>query len=104
MKLPNYYIVSFVATGLLLAGPAVADEDSKHAKRLQDAGTILPLETIIKKTTELYPGGRVVETDFDDDFNRHVYEVEIVDAEGVVWDMDIDATTGDVIKRGQDRD
>lgn len=105
MKLLNRYFLPFAAAGLLLTGGSVlADDDLREAKRLQDAGTILPLETILKKTAELYPGGRVMETDFDDAFNRYVYEIEVVDAKGVVWDVDFDAKTGEVLKRHQDND
>ncbi|MGH8728491.1 MAG: PepSY domain-containing protein [Burkholderiales bacterium] len=93
---------TFFAAALLAAAPAFADDDSKEAKRLLEAKEILPLENIIKKSAELYPGGRVIETELDDGFNRHVYEVEIVDARGVVWDVDFDAKTGEVIKSEQD--
>jgi uncharacterized membrane protein YkoI len=105
MKFLNRVVPALAAGLLLSAGPALADDDQRKAKRLHDAGTILPLEAILQKSAELYPGSRVIETDFDDDdddFNRYVYEVEIVDAKGVVWEIEFDAKTGEVLKREQD--
>lgn len=104
MKIIKRHAANFAVAGILLAGTSVAfaGDDSREAKRLLEAKEILPLESIMKKSAELYPGGRVIETEFDDDFTRFVYEVEIVDAKGVVRDVDFDAKTGEVIKQEQD--
>jgi uncharacterized membrane protein YkoI len=44
----------------------------------------------------------VIETDLDREMGRYVYEIEVLDAQGVVWEMDLDAKTGEVIKSKRD--
>ncbi|MGH8728492.1 MAG: PepSY domain-containing protein [Burkholderiales bacterium] len=96
-------LVSAAALALAAGAFAVADDDDhKKVRRLLDAGEILPLETILEKSLALYPGSRVIETEFEDDSDRYTYELEIIDAKGVVWEVEFDARTGDVLEREQD--
>jgi uncharacterized membrane protein YkoI len=89
---------------LVSAGVALAQSDSQEAKNPPRANAVLPLETIMQKSIELYPGGRVVEAELDDDFIRDTYEVEVIDINGVEWELEFDARTGEVLKRKQDND
>lgn len=98
----SWFLTPLVAGALLAVSPASADDDHKKARRLLDAGKILPLETILNKTSELHPGGRVIETEFEEEWNRYVYEVEMVDSKGVVWEIEFDAKTGAVLSNEQD--
>jgi hypothetical protein len=54
----------FLASTLaaLMTGAVLAQSEPKEARKAQNAGAgVLPLETILQKSVELYPGGRVVE-------------------------------------------
>ncbi len=78
-----------------------ADEDHEQARRLKEAGEILPLQKIIKKAQVEHPG-RVIEVEFKNEDGRHVYEVELLDADGEVWELYFDAASGELIKREQE--
>ena len=54
---------------------------------------VIPPEQAMEKALAARPG-TIVDADVDRKFRKHYYEVEIVDAQGVEWEVDIDAKTG----------
>ena len=92
-----------LAVLLLLAslapGLAWADRlDQDDARRLYRSGTILPLERILE-VVQGYQPGRVIEVDLDEDSRRYVYELEILSPDGRVWELEVDAATGELLER-----
>jgi uncharacterized membrane protein YkoI len=85
-----------LASALLAPGLAIAGEGHEKAKRLMEAGEILPLETVIKTATAKKPG-RVIEAELKSSRGGYVYEIELVDKEGVVWELRYDAKTGELM-------
>jgi uncharacterized membrane protein YkoI len=86
-----------VITSLSLApAPAGASEGHEKAKRLKNAGEILPLESVINAATSEKPG-RVIEAELKKSRAGYVYEIELVDKSGVVWELVYDAKTGDIV-------
>jgi uncharacterized membrane protein YkoI len=91
-------ITIFLWLGMSAAGIALSDEDHEQARQLKEAGKILPLQQIIKAAQAEQPG-RVIEVDLETKDGRHVYEVELVDPHGQVWEFYFDATSGELIRR-----
>lgn len=85
-----------LAVALLASGFAFAGEGHEKAKQLKDTGEILPLESVIKMATSKKPG-RVIEAELKSARGGYVYEIELVDKEGVVWELKYDAKTGALI-------
>jgi uncharacterized membrane protein YkoI len=77
--------------------PAQADEGPAVAKRLSEAGVILPLEKIVAAARKIKPG-EVLETELERKGKGYVYEIEILDARGQVWEVKLDAKTAKLIK------
>jgi uncharacterized membrane protein YkoI len=75
---------------------AVADEGPVAARKLSDAGIILPLEKIVAAAKAVKPG-EILETELERKHERYVYEVEILDARGQVWEVKLDAKSGKLI-------
>ena len=92
---------SALACAAALAPGAHADNDDKRIRRLQGSGEILPLEQIFNRARAVKQG-RIVDTDLDEDDGRLVYEIELLDARGRVWEMKLDARTGKLIEIEQD--
>lgn len=82
-----------------LSGPssASADEGQAAARRLSASGTILPLEKITESARKVKPG-QILETELERKGNGYIYEIEILDAQGQVWEVKLDARTGKLIK------
>jgi uncharacterized membrane protein YkoI len=85
-----------VAAGVALF-PANADEGPAVAKRLSEAGVILPLEKIVAAARKIKPG-EVLETELERKGKGYVYEIEILDVHGQVWEVKLDAKTAKLIK------
>ena len=89
-----------VAAGVVLF-PAQADEGPAVAKRLSEAGVILPLEKIVAAARKIKPG-EVLESELEKKGKAYVYEIEILDARGQVWEVKLDARTAKLIKLESD--
>ncbi|HHI92283.1 MAG TPA: hypothetical protein ENK04_02040 [Gammaproteobacteria bacterium] len=94
-------IVLLLLSGLFVLTPGLSDEDHQQARRLKELGEILPLEQIIEIARAKQPG-RVIEVELKNKSGRHVYEVELLDMRGGVWELYFDAATGELIKREQE--
>jgi uncharacterized membrane protein YkoI len=87
-----------VALFLLLSVPIVqAKDDLALAKQLSAQGKILPLSEILERAKQ-YKAGEVIDVEFEQKKRRYVYEIEILEATGQVWEVKLDATTGALIK------
>jgi len=82
---------------VLMTGVGFAEETHHRAKRLKKAGDILPLEKIIERAREKY-AGTVLETELEEKKGRLIYEIELLDKNGVVREMKFDASTGELLK------
>ncbi len=80
----------------LLAGPAVAD-DHDAIRALVADGRILPLERILERAQARRPG-RVLESELEHERGRLVYEIEILDDHGQVWELYFDAASGEFLE------
>lgn len=84
--------------------PAWADGDSHdRARRALEAGEILSLDKILK-AAEAARRGRVIEIELDRDDGRWIYELELVSPEGHLYEMEIDAATGAILKTEREDD
>ncbi|AKH22217.1 PepSY domain-containing protein [Sedimenticola thiotaurini] len=90
-----------IALALLLPLWVVADGDHERAKALFESGEILPLEEILKNVRAEYPG-RLLEIKLEQKKKSVIYEVELLDEQGKVWELKLDAVTGELLKREQD--
>lgn len=90
----------FVASlaAITVAADVVADDDHEQARRLKESGQILSLEQILKAARSVH-SGRVLEVELDNEKGRYVYEVELLDEGGEVWELYFDAASGELIKR-----
>ncbi|VXC43477.1 Peptidase [Pseudomonas sp. 8Z] len=73
-----------------------------EALRLRDAGTIKSFEQLNELALAQHPGGRIEETELEDEYGRYIYQIELRDAQGVQWDLELDASTGAILKHHQD--
>ncbi|MEB0047871.1 MULTISPECIES: PepSY domain-containing protein [unclassified Pseudomonas] len=98
----------FTATALTLcAGLAQADVRPDLIPGLLQAGTIMDLEKLNQTALAQHSGttaANITETELDKNAaGAYVYQVEIRDAKGVKWDVDLDAKTGQVLRNKQDK-
>ncbi|MEO8646759.1 PepSY domain-containing protein [Pseudomonas sp.] len=76
--------------------------DQDEALRLRQQGVILPLEQLLQQALDRYPGAKLLEAELEEKHDVYVYEVELLTTEGVVRELDLDATTGQLLKDKED--
>ncbi|WP_419708851.1 PepSY domain-containing protein [Pseudomonas sp. NFX224] len=94
----------FTAAALTLtAGLAQAkDVPVDQIPQLVKDGKIKPLEELNQIVMKLHPGATITDSDLDNHTTLYEYEVELKDAQGVEWDVDVNAATGEVLKNKKD--
>lgn len=97
-------LTALLATALIAAtaGAQARDLGPDEALKLRDAGTIQSFEQLNAAAIAKHPGSTVEETELEEEYGRYVYQVELRDAQGVQWDLELDATNGQVLKDHQD--
>lgn len=80
---------------------AHADSDYLDARRLVEAGDILPLATILQKAREIRQG-KVLEVELETKNNLIIYEIELLTGDGIVLELLLNARTGHLIQIKED--
>ena len=73
-----------------------------EALRLRDAGTIVSFEKLNATALAKHPGSTVTETELEEEYGKYIYQVELRDPQGIEWDLELDAVSGQVLKDHQD--
>ncbi|WP_226505982.1 MULTISPECIES: PepSY domain-containing protein [Pseudomonas] len=88
-------IITFVCvTGIAQARDLGPDE----ALRLRDAGTVMSFEKLNAIALAKHPGTQVHQTELEQEYGKYVYQVELRDNKGGEWELDLDASTGAILK------
>jgi uncharacterized membrane protein YkoI len=98
----------FAAAALTVtAGLAQADVRPDQIQGLLTSGAIMDFEKLNQAALAQHPGStaaNITDTELDQTAaGAYVYQVEIRDAKGVEWDVDLDAKTGKVLSNKQDK-
>lgn len=106
MKLPAHTIRLTLAAALLgLAFSTTADDvGPDKAVELVEQGKIKHFRDLNATVMGLHPGARPVDSELEDRNGKFVYAVELHDSNGMQWEVELDAVTGDVLKNQQDAD
>ena len=88
---------------LMIMVPPVMAKDLDHddAREMVQSGAILPLEDLLAQVKKTYPG-KILEVDLERKHDRLVYELEVLDVDGRVWELRFDAASGDLLKKEQE--
>jgi len=88
---------SLVMICLLWCG-TTALADQEDARFLRQSGNIVSLTTLLSDAYRRKPGELLeVEVELEHDESEYLYEVEILDREGIVWELRYDAVSGEFI-------
>lgn len=97
----SFIILPLIA--ILLFQSGVADDDYRlnaeqpDVKELKENGEISSLEAILQKLHD-HDISRVLEVELEKKNNRYVYEIEYLNTKGMVYEVEVDALTSQVMK------
>jgi len=106
-KLITGLLLSAVAATAISVGMVVASDDEgwheegsayEQAREAVEHGDALPLQEVRRRLNDIAPG-RIVSTHYEYEFERWVYEFKIVDPEGRLQKVHLDARTGDLVMK-----
>ena len=82
-----------------LVQPGLADEHGDHdlARRALEQGRVLPLRTVLDKIERDYQG-QVLKIEFEEDAGRFIYEIRLLQRDGRMAKLKVDAVDGGVLK------
>lgn len=89
-----------VALTLAAAQPAAGGDDDRSWRELGEAQA-LPLEELLRRL-DLGPHARVLEVEGKRKRGRALYEIEYVDGTGRIYEVLVDAATGEVLRRKEE--
>ncbi|MFQ6405685.1 PepSY domain-containing protein [Methylophilus sp. 'Pure River'] len=95
------FALVLVLLALVYLPRADSGESPANAGRLSAKGDILSLEKISQKARSYKPG-EILEVELEKKHGRYIYEVEILDAASQVWELKLDAKSGQLLKMEQD--
>ena len=101
----NPLIAGVASVTLILTSSIVCARDvpDKEAAALQAAGTIQALDKLKSIALTDHPGATITDTELDEAYGKHVYQLDLTDARGIAWNVDVDAASGKILKDHQDR-
>lgn len=98
MKSLTRVLLFLVFTGSVNARDLSQDE----ALRLREQGRIIPLEQLLSLVDARHPHASLLEVELEEEDDIYIYEVELATRDGVVRELEIDATTGKILKDEED--
>ena len=101
MKILTAFIA---ATALIVTAGYVQARDlgPDEALKLREAGTIQSFEKLNAVALVKHPKSTITDTELEQEYGKYVYQVELRDAQGVEWDVEVDAVSGQILKDHQD--
>lgn len=99
MQRRPFLLLPAAVPAALASGPTAAREgmDPERARAALEAGQIRPLAELLAEVERRYLG-RVIETDLDREGGRWIYEFTLLPPTGRVFELEIDATTGALVR------
>lgn len=90
--------LGLLAGALAVSAPLRADsEDHERARRALEQGQILPLRTVLDRVERDYQG-QVLKIEFEREDGRFIYEIRLLQHDGRLAKLEVDATSGAVLK------
>ena len=81
-----------------VAQSSSSDDDVNYdVKILKESGKITSLEVILQKLSD-YDIHRLLEVELEHEGNRYIYEIEYINSQGIVYELEVDAVTAQVLK------
>jgi uncharacterized membrane protein YkoI len=108
-RVRRHLALGLAACALSAGGAAHADErDHDLARQALEQGKVLSLRSVLDKVEREYPG-QVLKVEFERDDDRFVYEIRLLQPDGRIAKLKVDAVDGRVLaikrkEQGEGRD
>lgn len=91
-------LASLLLVGLMQPSAwASGSRDHERARAAVEAGQVLPLPTLLERLRRTHPG-QVLELELEREDGRWIYEIKLLQANGQLLKLDVDAATAQVLQ------
>ncbi|MCU7939102.1 MAG: PepSY domain-containing protein [gamma proteobacterium symbiont of Bathyaustriella thionipta] len=90
-------LIFFISISSVIASNHRGYTDHENAHQLVTSGDILPLGKILELVYKRHRG-KILEVELELEDNTYSYEIELLDDNNKVWEIDVDAVTGKILK------
>lgn len=94
--LPALFVGAVALLSMGMDAGASDRRDQERARAAVQAGEVLPLPTLLERLQRAHPG-QVLELELERDDGRWIYEVKLLQADGRLLKLAVDAATGQVL-------
>lgn len=91
-------LTSLLASALLTAPAMGSDKDHDRAREAVRAGQVMPLRSVLDHLEREHPG-QVLDIEIEEKHGRLVYEVKLLQSDGRLVKLELDARTATVLRR-----
>ncbi|WP_432217214.1 PepSY domain-containing protein [Pseudomonas kribbensis] len=102
MKILATLFIALLLFGLTSNRAYTCDLLGDKARKLIDAGTIVPIETVRATAMARHPDSAIIDIELEKRYGVYLYQVELKDSQGVEWEMELDASDGLLRRDHQD--
>jgi uncharacterized membrane protein YkoI len=78
------------------------DINQDQALELRRSGQLAPLQQILQAVTARYPELQVLEVELEAEHGAYLYEIDILLGDGSVRELEIDASSGEILEDEQE--
>jgi len=93
---PKTIIVAITTFFMMVSAHSGSDHDQARSALLR--GEIMPLKQLLERLETTHPG-QILEVELEREGNRWRYEVKILQTEGKLLKLDVDAVSGEVLRQ-----
>jgi len=98
-----HLLLAGVLLGLALPAARAGDKDDhERARAAVQAGEVQPLSTLLEALQLSHPG-QVLEVELERESGRWIYEIKLLQADGQLLKLELDARTAQVLKEKRKR-
>lgn len=98
-------LLSTLLLGLIIGMPVSGrDLNQDQALALSRSGEILRLEQLLQHISQLHPRSQLLEVELEEEHGRYIYEIELLTLNGQTYELELDASTGELLENHREDD
>jgi len=90
--------VFFCAALMSSSQVGARDLSQDEALQMRRSGKLMPLDSLLKLVQQRYPDARLLEAELESEDGKLIYELEVLTTKGNVRELELDASTGALLK------
>lgn len=93
-----------ISAALVMGAGLAQAKDVSPAKivELSVSGAILAFDKLDQAALAQYPNATILDTELEESYGRYIYQVDLRDEKGQKWEVEMDATSAEILKNKQD--